>query len=1066
MKNLKYVFLSSMAVALSFSVSACGNNPGGDEGPTAIFSYDLVFDTGKEDRIFFGESEVLSIIEQNAPAETEYTWSYASSSDANYFTVEKNKDGKSFTITPTAVTPVVDGVAQKVGIRIKEKSVAGTGKKKSFSIGQRFPTANTGYNFSADTEAKEEALGKLEGYAMKNYLTGISLFENGGYQRFSARVEDRAPSYVSGYGFGILTEGKLNPEKPLNGLDPNDQYKDYYRTATSSNPGNINGWKATGSQIGDLFGYITSSFYGTKLNKAKTGYVWYPILANDPDYREDLDNAGPVAQDGKPTDTIHKKWRIYVKTGSIKYRSLDGNYDNRPVTLDDYIQTFKVLLTQKTQLVRGSELATDTSYGFKGAISYFRNTKDATDAQAETAWDDMVSSGRLGIVGGNDDDGKGDYIDFEFVNPVDQFTAMYTLSSSLYSPMPKAFLESIGGGSWITGAGNFGTKNGSNVKNNVINLGPYFLKEWDTQEIVFTQNRDWFEYIETKDTDRPRYRIPGVHMLVVEQAQQKDDAIFNEFNNDKLDSTGIPASRFSEKVGTDVPTKGDATFKLNVNACTEERWDELFWTPGKYPDVSKPTTKYAVKKWMSNTNFLNGLFWSIDRETFANNRGVNPSYNYFADAYLSDPRGGTPYNTTQAHKDAEDAFDPVLRSSGTYGYSKAKASSYFDRAVKELQLPLGTKSRPTYIDIDISWMYTNDETTYGQEIANYFTDAFNNENVGSGCIQLRVNHPTPGSDWQDVYNNHLMVGHFDLGFGAISGNTLSPLNFMEVLKSDNSSGFTLNWGADTAKVDDNNPITFDVPVLDEEGNVVTTTDPVTGEKTPVKETKEWSYDALWAAADHGSVVRKGQAVDTVDHGYVTIPKKQGENINFLNEGGEMDVPFSFVKIDKAGASFEIKRVQLFLLGYGYLVIDPTYISYTYDEDGDIDNIHINFDSSTTYITMQIDKTDPVTHLVVTDPETGLPVKETVDFTFAEYVNYLLFSSNNFQKIINDNQQWLPDQSKFEPYLKPFAYANYDLLWNIEIAFEITIKGSVPTESSYTVALMNDNNNSALRFAKA
>lgn len=1067
MKKFKYVFLSTMAVALSFSVSACGNNAGGGE-VAPVFSYDFMFESGKDKRIFVGEDpENLLILETNAPETTEYTATYNNSGDKDYFTFVKNPDGKSFTITPIKATPVSSaGVPQTVGIRIKEKSVAGKGKLKSFYIEERHDKANTGYNFSADTEMKAEALGKLEAYAMKNFLTGITLFENGGYQRFSSRVEERAPTYVSGYGFGVLTEGKLNPDKPLTGLDPLDPYKDYYRTATSSNPGNINGWKATGSQIGDLFGYITSSFYGTKLNKGKTGYVWYPLLANDPDYSEDLDNAGPTPLDGKATDLIHKKWRIYVKTGDIKYRSLDSTYDNRPVVLDDYIQAFRTLLTQKADLIRGSELATDTSYGFKGAISYFRNTKDATDELAEAAWTSMVNDDLLGIKGGHDDT-KGDYIDFEFINPIDQFTAMYTLSSSLYSPIPKDFLKSIGGGSWIVGAGNYGTKNGSNVKNNVINVGPYFLQEWDTQEIVFTQNRDWFEYVETKDTDHPRYRIPGVHMEVVTNAQDHDDAIFNEFNSGKLDSTGIPASRFSEKVGTDVPTKGDATFKLNVNALDQTRWDDIFWSNNpKYKDVKKPQDHYNVKKWMSNLNFLNGLFWSIDRKTFAESRGVNPSYNYFADAYLSDPRGGVSYNTSQAHKDAEDAFDPVLRSSGTYGYSKAKASSYFDKAVKELKLPLGTKNNPTTIEIDISWMYSNDETTYGQEIANCFTAAFNNENVGGGCIQLKVNHPKPGTDWQEVYEKHLQVGCFDLGFGAISGNTLNPLNFLEVLKTDNSSGFTLNWGAETSEVDDNNPITFDVPVLDEEGNkIIEGTDPVTGKDIIKKETKEWSFDALWAAADHGTVVRDGEVRGTVDHGYTTAPKKGDQQVNFLNEGAEMDIPFAFVDIDKEGASFEIDRVQLFLVGYGYLAINPDDINYTLDEHGNIINIHVEFDSTTTYKTVEIDETDPVTHLVVTDPVTGDPVKKTVDMTFAEYVNYLLFSSNNFQKIINDNQQWLPDQSKFEPYLKPFSYAKYDILWNIEIAYRVTIKGSVPTESTYAVTLMDESTSSAFRFAK-
>jgi len=53
---------------------------------------------------------------------------------------------------------------------------------------------------------------------------------------------------------------------------------------------------------------------------------------------------------------------------------------------------------------------------------------------------------------------------------------------------------------------------------------------------------------------------------------------------------------------------------------------------------------------------------------------------------------------------------------------------------------------------------------------------------------------------------------------------------MEVLKSNNSSGFTLNWGPDTAATD-----------LDYNG-------------------QKWSFDNLWGAADHGICTYKGEEI--------------------------------------------------------------------------------------------------------------------------------------------------------------------------------------------------------------
>lgn len=1028
MKKLRYVFLSSIVMAATFAITACGGGDSGGGGkPSGEFNFTLYFDSGRTDTIYVGENESLMVHETNPGTVTRnYTFTlvgevevepevYKPASD--FVSASKDEEGKSFTVVPGAST-----LNQKIGIRVKESESAKS-KTQWFTIGQRYPAANTGYNFSADSNKKAEILGELEEYAMKNYLTGITLFENGGYVRKSPRVHYGADEYVTGYGFGLLAEGYLDDTWTPSVSD----HKNYLRSASSSDPGNISGWNATGSQVGDLYGYITSSFWGTKLTSSKTKYEWYPVLADCDD---------PIPLDGDTETLIHKQYRVYVKTGNIKYRQVKGGdydadhskFNNRPVELEDYITTFQLLLTQSSKLVRGSELATDTSYGLKGAYSYFRKTEKSSDDQADAFWEDMTNKKQIGIIGGHDE--KGDYIDFEFLNPIDVFTAKYTLSSSLYSPLPKSYLKKIGDGSWIAGGEVFGTGSKSTastdgkILSNVLCLGPYYLENWVTdKEIIFKRDDNWFEYVESKGTDNPRYRIPGVHMLIVTAAQQRDDAIYDQFNSGLLDQTGIPVSRMKEKKGSDKVTKGDATFKLNVNACTQERWDEIFWT-NKYPDVKKPTQRYTVKPWMSNKNFLNGLFWSINRSEFAEERGATPSYNYFADAYMSDPVKGESYNSTKAHSDAEDGFDSGLRESD-YGYSEAKATAYFKAAVDELvkdgAITLGTKTNKTKITIDIQWMYQNDETTYGQDIANYFKKAFNNSNVGEGCVELVVNHAAD-SQWEQVYNDHLMVGRFDLGFGAISGNTLSPLNFMEVLKSDNSSGFTLNWGADTSKVDKDDPIVFEV---DEDGQKVK---------------KEWSYDAAWAAADHGSVVKNGEAVDSVTLGYTTAPTAAGQPINRLAGGAEMICNFEFVEVD-AGVDFDIDRVQISLVGYGSITVDESNIQLLYKEDGKtVRGFKIIFDNT-------IEK------------------EEYENMTFSKYVNKMLFDGLKLQKQIDNLDPTDPKYEEKKAELEnPLAYDYYSAYWWVDVYYNITIAGSVPSENYYMVRKTNDQVSSAIQFA--
>ena len=93
----------------------------------------------------------------------------------------------------------------------------------------------------------------------------------------------------------------------------------------------------------------------------------------------------------------------------------------------------------------------------------------------------------------------------------------------------------------------------------------------------------------------------------------------------------------------------------------------------------------------------------------------------------------------------------------------------------------------------MEWMNTTDKTDYS-DVFTYVKKIFkevSDESYG-GNYELAINETNGNPDYQQVYNL-MKQGQFDLGFGSISGNSLNPLNFLEVLKSDNSSTFTLNW---------------------------------------------------------------------------------------------------------------------------------------------------------------------------------------------------------------------------------------------------------------------------------
>ena len=679
---------------------------------------------------------------------------------------------------------------------------------------------NTGIQslIGASAEERTKILGALEKYAVDNMITGMPLYENGGYVMYNPRVVKGSENYITGYGFGIMREGYLNG----NLTHAEVTKPSYYNQWDTDDPGKINYLDDNGSQIGDLYDYIAAAYFGTKMNAAKNGYDWYGILSTKDRPYIVKDGVAKFPNDAEETSDT---WRVYVRTGTaggVVFRTNSAMadrqaYDKRPVQLADYVSAFKILLCGKFAYYRGTELATKASgySAIKGAGAYYNATK--TSGISDTAFE------QVGIKSGTD--AEGDYLEFTLGAPTTRFYAMYSLASSLYAPINMDFFNLV-------------TNNGANPKNygsynstqtttpvdNILSTNAYMLESWEEGKIInFKKNDQWFESI----ADPTLYRIPGISVSIWEAGKNDANYGFNQFLAGKIDATGIPKD-YVEAYRNDARTTrrtGTSVFKLNVNACTQEQWNALFGTKGTVAQLGD--NKYACKPWMSNQNFIKGLFFSIDRDEFAAKRGSIASTNYFSSNYMMDAEGGVAYNATQEHKDAlADFWGDTLQ---TGGFSLALSQAAFDEAITEL-LAAGKLHDNDELSIECWWMAPSQITQHGNDIGTYVKTAF------EGSSQAQAHHLTMKFEnkavdvWSDCYAKHLQVGQFDLGFGSISGNPLDPLNFMEVLKSDNSSGFTLNWGADTSKLD-----------LEYNG-------------------KTWSYNSLWAAVDHGVVLYKGNEV--------------------------------------------------------------------------------------------------------------------------------------------------------------------------------------------------------------
>ena len=692
--------------------------------------------------------------------------------------------------------------------------------------------------FSDSQKERIERIATLEEYALRNHLGGIPIMDNSSYIKHSKRINLPTTNYIDGYGFGLLGEGSIDGTLPG---EESDKYQSYLHIGVSFYSKTINARikdKITNWPIKDLQNYITSSYWEAKMNDTKNGYVMHPVLAKDcVSYNgKNTEYHGPTpiynGEEVKPnedlnTTGLYKTWRIYVKTGNeggVKFRYNgsswgDKEFDNIPVTIDDYEYAYRYFLTNP------QESFEDRMFLIAGARTYYETVASIGDDQNPLdIWNSMKESGQLGIKTGNDA-ANGDYLQLTLSYPVDRMTAMNVLCNKNASPLSEDFIRTIGSGSVKDGSPIYGTFNDNTsapsghkdkIVDYVLSVGPYMLEEWNKgQTILFKKNDSWNE--------PGRYNIEGIKMYVIDTPINAD-AIYNQFKAGFLDECVIPFRHIEEEKGLDCVKQviGNSIFKLNVNSCTQEMWDDL---------NKANSDRYNCKPWMSNDNFLNGLFYSIDRKAFATNRGRRPSISYFSDSYLSDPEKGVSYNDTEAHKNAIAVYQAYdTDGNPTYGYSKDRAVSCFKAAVRELvnqgKLMRGTINKPYIIDIDIWWTYPTDIRQYGEDIEKYFTDAFNDPDVSGGTIKLEVNQQAV-TVWDKVYTNHLKVGWFDLAFFDVPNIASNPFSVLEDMKSESN----LNWSIDTSKVNTKKPLIYN--------------------------NKIWSFDALLASTYRDANINDG-----------------------------------------------------------------------------------------------------------------------------------------------------------------------------------------------------------------
>ena len=666
-------------------------------------------------------------------------------------------------------------------------------------------TGSQGINLSGlSSQEKASLLGDTESWAMKNHLLGVPIFGNGSWTLINPRIKlPTNGTYVINYGFGTAREGKITSDLTAD-AEPNEAYRKYFHDGLSDGvTEGLNPFDSNNSLSSDFISQLSGSLYGQRLVKDGNGgykaeYEWYSSMAESEPEPLNFDSETNTAT----------KWRIKVRNdNNMVYHTLSdksvkgtaiSSFEGKKITAKDFVDSYQAMLNGMNKYSYAGQYVSR----FVGGEAYNKATADKkvfSDA-------DNTEFKKVGIKLIDDTT-----IEFEFKSTMTKFDVMMQLS---LSPMNVDFYKLV-----TDYNGTFKPQNyGKNIeafdltpKDSLLSSGAYSLKTFDSgtgtdREIVLKRNDNFIDRVLENNDKYEVYAIEGYVYKI--NTAWKDDAgitmMYQEYLSNKLDTASIPSDQKSQWEGSKPGkyiTGSTSTTQLQVNSTTVQRWQEVFGANGSnwknqssYTYDATKANAYQHKPVMSNMDFLDGIYFAIDRASLANDLMVTPSCDWLAEAYVMDISSNVSYSKTAAHARAMKDWSPK-----TYGYNRAVAQQKFKKAMDDLttggKYTRGTKENPKTVTINMQLAADSQKKNWGSKVEAFIEDAFNSANADYG-YKLDVNILPAPTKTSDIYAI-LASGCYDLCWGGITGGTGDAFGMTGVYVDSFDYGLQMSVGVST-----------------------------------------------------------------------------------------------------------------------------------------------------------------------------------------------------------------------------------------------------------------------------
>ena len=708
-------------------------------------------------------------------------------------------------------------------------------------------------------QERNQITAEMETYAMQHGLTGIRYQTNGSTALYRERFNTPLlanDNYIPSYGWGTTQYGTIT--EPLE-AETTEAWKMYYHRLLSpaGELGTINYLDSDQAAVNDLYSYMSGSLWTYLLNEDYTATEQVGLLARgEPE---------PVNTD--PETGLATKWKVKVWVGGesddlehgvkagMNFRAADPNseFDERPITLKDYLTPIKLMATGAIGWYRGDEAASSTQ-GKSKLVGFSEFYSDTAKATAIPTDEEFLSKVHVEL------DETDNSITYEFENGFDQSFAKYYLDQLWCNPMCEEFVGSLAGGDVIAGAKVYGTSPaGKTPADTVLSVGPYMLEKYQPGvEVVFKKNESW--PFTTDAYGRELYQIEGFYNRVDTALSTDREESMKQFEAGYTDKVSLTTDTQWEKYGNDPRRRTvlpDGTFGLTFNRMDKALWDSYFGEDGAWYQAFNPdgslTANKVVNPILSNDNYFKALNLGFDRVQFADAEHDQVTYEYFQPNQKVNPVTNVFYNDTEEHKEAMhevygDSFDNIENTPN-------EAVQYMqDAIIEELDaghVDLGTTSAPTNFGFGMSIMsmdnyyrqvnYWNEYlgNVFNEAVTSYVADDGTNPLVegGSPLVSFTVvqNEYSSDSSGQNALLNDVWAGVSDCqGVFSITGNYLDSIDYLDILSCNKLAGFELSFAVDT-----NVPSAY----LEYDG-------------------KYWSFESLWWAT-----AGSGVSIDENGRGY-------------------------------------------------------------------------------------------------------------------------------------------------------------------------------------------------------